>query len=483
MKQSVLNNAAYLIAAFIGQKFFSFIFFTLIARQAGVEITGAYIFAFSYTSFFAVFIDIGFSSFLIREIARSREQAQKLLSTILAAKIGFSVLTAVVVLFSLPFLHKSSQINHMVYVSVLVMILDSFTLTFWGVFRGLQNLKYEGLHVVIGQVVILITGLTALALRLPPFYLVMAVMTGSLYQFCVSLYLVGKRAQFSLKPIIDRSHLRQIFRISYPFALSLILTRFYTYFDQIYLSLIKGERDLGIYGVPYKLTFALQFIPGAIGSALFPAMSDYFVNDRGKLADLFERSMFYLMIIGLPAAAIIAVIAPQIITHVYGPQYFASVLSLRIMMISVPFIFMAFPVGALLNASNHQARHSLNIFFTLLTNVIANFLLTPKYSYIGASLAIVLSMAVLFFSDLMKVNQIMDYRKTYLLLSFGKGFLAAGIGALASWFASGLYNGLVYDLAVLPAVGIIVYFVAMLVFKAFTRKDLDQIRFLIAKRT
>ena len=72
MKQSVLSNTAYLVLAFIGQKFLSFVYFTLIARLFGVQTTGEYIFALSYTSLIAVFIDIGFSPYIIRETSRDK---------------------------------------------------------------------------------------------------------------------------------------------------------------------------------------------------------------------------------------------------------------------------------------------------------------------------------------------------------------------------------------------------------------------------
>ncbi|MBI3626513.1 flippase, partial [Candidatus Uhrbacteria bacterium] len=325
MKRSVLNNTSSLILAFVGQKIFALLFFTWIARRVGVDITGAYIFAFSYTSFFAVFIDVGFTSFLIRQIARDASSAQKLIATVLGTKFWLGILTAAAVLATIPLLHKSDLVNTMVYIAVAVMILDSFTLTFWGIFRGFQNLKYEGINVVIAQVVILLSGAVVFYGHLPPFYLAAAIMSGSLYQFMAGAVLIKKKLSLSLKPNLNFGRLKldlsPIFKISYPFALSIILTRFYTYFDQIMLSLMKGEYDLGIYGVPYKLTFAMQFIPGALGSALFPAMSEDFIQDKNRLGRLFEKSMFYLMLVSLPITTWVLVLAQPIILQIYGHKY------------------------------------------------------------------------------------------------------------------------------------------------------------------
>lgn len=488
MRQTVAKNAVFFTSALVGQKIFSFIFFTLIARFFGVENTGAYIFALSYTSIFSIFGDLGLAPLLIRETARSPQESERILRAMLAAKTWLIALTVAAAILVLQLINKSYLINTMVYLAVGIMVLDSFTLSFWAVFRGRQNLKYESINVLITQILILAVGLVVIWAGLPVPFLVGAVLAGSAYQFIASGILTGQKFRLKTWPKFDQLLIRHLFKASFPFALAGIFTRFYSYLDQILLSLMVGEKALGFYSVPYKLTFALQFIPQAFGAALFPAMSDYYIHSKDKLARLFERAIFYLTALAMPSAVGIALLARPIILKIYGSQYQPSILALQIMMIGLIFVFLNFPVGALLNAANRQTQQTINLGITLISNALLNIILIPRFSYLGASAAIVLSMAILFLTGLYRVGQVLDYRMGFLLISFLKASVAAGLMGLAVWYGLAIYQPggkleLVYQLLVIPLLGAFLYFLVMFLLKGFRKDDVIEIIRAVLRRS
>jgi len=93
MSNSVAKNTAFITIASIAQKVISFVYFTLIARNIGAESTGKYILALSFTTIFVVFIDLGLNQVLIREGAKSKDNLQKYLSSVLFTKLFLGVLT------------------------------------------------------------------------------------------------------------------------------------------------------------------------------------------------------------------------------------------------------------------------------------------------------------------------------------------------------------------------------------------------------
>jgi len=79
---NIAKNTSYFTLALILQKVISFTYFVLIARAIGPEDLGKYYFAISFTSIFGIFIDIGQSSVLTREVAKRPDEAEKLFSSV-----------------------------------------------------------------------------------------------------------------------------------------------------------------------------------------------------------------------------------------------------------------------------------------------------------------------------------------------------------------------------------------------------------------
>ena len=129
---NLARNTSYLTIALIIQKVFSFSYFVLLARNIGPENLGKYYFAISLTTIFAIFIDLGLVNYLIRETAKGLESSTKLLSNILGLKIILSSVSLIAVFLFINFLgHYDTLSKHLVYISSISMILDSFTLSFW----------------------------------------------------------------------------------------------------------------------------------------------------------------------------------------------------------------------------------------------------------------------------------------------------------------------------------------------------------------
>src|SRR3989338_1424872 len=83
---SAAQNAFYLTVAAVFQKIVSFVYFTIVARALGVEDVGKYIFALTFTTIFSVFVDMGLSPALSREVARDNTQAERHIQTTLFIK-------------------------------------------------------------------------------------------------------------------------------------------------------------------------------------------------------------------------------------------------------------------------------------------------------------------------------------------------------------------------------------------------------------
>jgi len=195
-------------------------------------------------------------------------------------------------------------------------------------------------------------------------------------------------------------------------------------------------------------------------------MSEYYANNKEKLSRVFEKAIRYLMIISLPVAFGIGVLAPDFVPKIFGVEYKSAVLPLQILMFSLIFLFLTFPIGSLLNATSRQLLNTKQVAIAALINFLLNFLLVPKFTYIGGAFSSLISTLVMFYLGLRVSGKIMTYNHKYLWQSFWQCFLSGIIMAAVLWL-------LLFKLhfIILIILGPVIYFSCLLLFKGLTKSD------------
>lgn len=466
---NIAKNTSYFTLALILQKVISFSYFIIIARNIGPENLGKYYFAVSFTTIFAIFIDIGMTSVLIREIAKNKSQAQNYIQNTLSLKFVLMIISWLTVVILINALHYPQLTKDLVYLSSLAMILDSFTLTFFGVSRGFHNLKFESIAVVIYQLVALILGITTLHFHMGLLWLMSVMVVASVLNFIYSGSLVILKWKIPLRFTYDSDLIKNIISMSLPFALFGIFQRMYTYIDSILLSILAGDTYVGLYSVAFKVTFALQFLPLAFVASLYPAMSTYYIKDKNKLAQIFERAMNYLIIIALPISFGIIILADKIIL-LFKSEYAGSILPLQIIVASLIFIFTTYPIGSLLNACDKQKINSANMALVLLVSIIMNIFLIPRYNAVGASITVLVTNILLLILGMIWVPSLIKYNYIHI----GKVVLKSSLAVMVM-VSILLYCKNFVNVFLLIPIGAIIYFGLLYMIKGFTKEDITSI--------
>ena len=415
--ESVAKNTAYLTISYVGQKILSFFYFVMVARFIGVEDLGKYTFAIAFTTLFAVCVDLGFTSALIRESARFIDKSSQYLSSVLWVKLGLGAVIYVVIVILVNLMGYPEITKQLVYISGVNMIFDQLSLTFWGLFRSYQNLKTEAISVVINQAIVVTVGLIVLSLKLPLVYLMLPFFCASLFSLIYSGWSVRKKLNVKYWPTFDKEIIKYLLRLAAPFALVAIFSRVYGHIDSIMLSKLAGDSAVGWYSVAMKMPVALQFIPAALAAAIFPAFSRHFIHDKIQLKQTFDRVMKFLMIAVLPLSIGGGLLAKPIVFFFFGSAFTPSILPLQILMLGLTFIFLNFPLGSLLNSCNRQVTNTVLVGATMLFNLALNIWLIPGFGFIGAAAAFFCSHAFLFIAGMIVSSRIIPYSKIKLLMT------------------------------------------------------------------
>ncbi|MFA6514210.1 MAG: flippase [Patescibacteria group bacterium] len=466
---NIAKNTSYLTVALILQKVISFAYFAMLARYLGPADLGKYYFAISFTTIFAIFIDLGFANVLTREVAKDQSRASHLLGNILTMKIPLAILSLLAVFVSINSLHYDPLVKYLVYISCISMILDSFTSTFFSVVRGNHNLKYESISSIVFQLIVLIFGYSALLLNGGLIPAMAALALASIYNFSYSWIILVKKLKVTVKMFYDKPLIKEIIKISWPFAVYGIFQRLYMYLDSVLLAFFAGNEQVGLYQVAFKIIFALQFLPMAFAASLYPAMSAYWSNNREQLVISFERAINYLIIISWPIIIGIILLADRIVL-LFKSGYDGAILPLQISIISLFFIFINFPIGSLLNACDKQKKNTLNMGIVTIVSIVLNIILIPNFQAIGASITVLITNILMFILGIVLVKKIINYRVLKNLMVLFKSLVAASLMGVIIFLGKAYFN-----IFILIPLGGVLYFYLLYLLGGFKKEDIASV--------
>lgn len=473
---SIAKNTAFMTIASVGQKIISFFYFAVVARMVGVEDLGKYGVALSFTTIMVVFVDLGFTNVFVREAAKKKEELQSYFSTVLFAKLltGGVIYIATIILASV--FGYEQEVRHLIYLSAVTMLFDSFQLTAFGAIRAMGNLKYESMAMISSQFFTLILGSIFLFLRLPLIFLILAFTIPSACSAIYAATILKKKFAISIMPRYDRAMIGMLLRIAFPFALAAIFARLYSNTDMLLVKSLAGNEAAGWYATPYKIAYAFQFIPLALVAGLYPLFSEYFVSNRERLQQLFHESVKYLLLIAVPIAIGIFLLAEDITVFVFGPKFLPSVLPLKIIILGIIFSFLSFPFGALLNAGNKQTTQTAIVGIVMVVNILLNILLIPQYGAVGAAWVSLIGGILLTLLGALFVPKLIRISFSFLVKTiFQIGLAVLGMAAVV-W-----YTDKQFHFFISIAAGVLVYVALLFATRAITKNQITHVLQLVRR--
>lgn len=161
--------------------------------------------------------------------------------------------------------------------------------------------------------------------------------------------------------------------------------------DILILSYLKGNVAVGYYEVASVLFYRLNVLSRAVNLSIMPLMArEYPVIGRRVVAYV-RRAVRYQALVALPVTIVCWALGGQIITLIYGAQFTPTVLAFQIMAL-VPFLrFVDHTLGTTLTVIDLHGRRALAMALMAVFNIGLNLLLIPRFSYLGAAVASVVT--------------------------------------------------------------------------------------------
>jgi O-antigen/teichoic acid export membrane protein len=362
----------------------------LAARFLGDEVYGQFAFAFALVALFEITADLGMKDYLVREVARRRDETGRFLLHAATLKVVLCALTAGVLALLALSLDLKPEVRTAIYLLTAAMFCKSFKLTLRGILVAHELFRREMLVVLIDRGLLLAACTTVLLLdaRLLPF--TWTFLGVSFVNLAITFAATG-RSLTRMPGRPEWGRLLALLRCAAPFALTTAAFLIYSRLDSVMLSLMRSDRETGWYNAAYRLTEGMIFIPMVVEYVLFPRLSILHLESREAVQALVRKASRHLVAIGLVITAVGIPLSGPLVALLYGDAYVPAVAALQILLLSLGFMFFTNTLRVVLNAVDRPLLPALGALFGAGVNVVANLFLIPHFGHLGTSLSTVLA--------------------------------------------------------------------------------------------
>jgi O-antigen/teichoic acid export membrane protein len=205
------------------------------------------------------------------------------------------------------------------------------------------------------------------------------------------LLLVGVRRRGLRFPAgVDTRLAREVLGRAAPMAATALLAVVIYNVDLIFLRIFRDTRELGLYLAGYTILNFLGVLGHVVALALLPTLTRL-RNSTAEFAALFGDSAARVFAAGIPLAVGGTIVAPLLVTVVFGDDFAPSARVLAVLVWSLPLLLLRSVIQAALIAHGRQDFVLRTTFAAALTNVTLNFIAVPLYGMVGAAVTTVVA--------------------------------------------------------------------------------------------
>ena len=382
----VAKNTTLMLIAQVVSLVLGFFITIYTARYLGVENFGILSLALSITGIYIIFTDLGLNILVVREIARNKDVANKYISNIAVIKILLTILTFVMVVFTVNILGYNTTVKNVIYIITFSIMIGTFIGFLSAVFQANEKMIYVSIGNILTSIALFVGTFIGIYYGLNLNFFAIIYFISNILIF-IYIFIAYIRVFSIPKWDIDLSLWKPTLKEAWPFGITSLSGLLYTYIDSIMLSVIVGTEAVGFYSAAYRIMLVMLFIPTAVNLAIFPLMSRYYTSSKDSLKHVHERYFKYMILLGIPIGVGITILADKIILLIYGQGFSPSIMILQILIWTIVLTFAGASFVQLLQSTNKQLIITKISMICLVFNIILNLFLIPRYSYIGASIA------------------------------------------------------------------------------------------------
>jgi O-antigen/teichoic acid export membrane protein len=358
----------------------------LVARRLPLDQFGEVSVALALVLILTALSDLGLQTILVRDVVETGHVRRAVLDGAVARKLILAVIAALVLVvlyvtathdwnLTVPFLFSLSIVGGALYNPTI------------SAYRSTGNIRLEVISEIGSRAVVLAGGgLWVLS-------------GGGIIAVAVAYSAVGIAIGLIVYLLVRRTatatgeHALPSFslRAGAPFALANTVGAVYQRIDNYLVALLRGTVAAGVYGVSYRFQDMNAILPAALGQL---ALSEAAGQDPRTRLSIAKRVAAQCFLLALGPAIVFSVFAQPLVVFLFGARYAVAAPIVVVLMVSTLPGAAALGIQGL-TAVTDPHRFAAATAGSLAINVVANLILIPPFSGLGAAAANVLSQTFL----------------------------------------------------------------------------------------
>ncbi len=388
-----VTNSVLILGARTVSRVISLVVVIVLANALGDANYGRYTTLIAYSGLVAVVGDLGFQSLYTREAARNRSELGDYLGTLIVLRVVLAAAAAVVLALALGL---GAGLPSLIVPGCALLIATAYASLLRNTFYSVGRAEFDAIAVVAETLIQ--AGLIIFGARRHSgvAYYVWAYTASYTFTIVYSLVVIHAFRLGRIRLGLDLGLVARWLPLALPFALTFFLTNVYFRAGFVILQQLRSFAEVGWYTLAYKPFEALQFVPLAIQTVVYPVLGVYFVSDPARLKVAYERFFKVLVLLGWPLTVGTFVLVHPI-NQIFNRsgQFAQSEPALRILAFGIVFLFANSAFYAMLNATNRQGFNAWATGLATAVAVALNLVAIVLFGYLGASVATVLTEAAL----------------------------------------------------------------------------------------
>jgi O-antigen/teichoic acid export membrane protein len=405
LKKRFLTNLALLVLLNLLIKPFWFFGIEVgVQNRVGEEMYGFYFSLFNFTFILNILLDLGINNFNNRALSRDHNLLGEHLAAIVPLKLLLAVIYAVVVLVAGKLIGYSNTQFRMLWILIINQFLASFIIYLRTNISGLQYYRTDSLLSVLDRgLMILFTGLLLWGnITRQPFRIEWFVYAQSL-SYLLTGIIAGSIVRFHSGRLTGRINWKRslgILRLSYPFALLILLMSTFNRVDSVMLErmLENGKAESGVYAQSFRVFDAFSQFSFLFAMLLLPMFSRM-IKLGQEVNDLVRIALPILLVAGITVGIAGNLYGTEIIDLIYLHPAPSSPMIFGLLMAGFLFVSASYIYGTLLTANNNLKQLNILAGATVVLNITLNLFLIPRYHAAGAAISSLCSQAFYAFAQ------------------------------------------------------------------------------------
>ncbi len=432
---------------------------------------GEYVIIYELLAFFGIAADLGLFTIAVRDMSEKEEEIPKIIGNILSLRTILVILTmiaAIVTVFLIP-AYADTRIPMGVALASLTVFLAIINGTITSVLQVKLKMEIASIATVLGKAVSLGFMVYVVFWGFPTntetgFYmLIFAGIVGNLAMVFMTNHYVRK-----ITPLVYRFDLdlwKEVMVKSLPYGIALILNTIYFRIDSILISVMRGQEEVGVYGVAMKMLENFAILPLYFMNSVLPVLTKSLKEKATRYREIIRYAFDFLASLAIPIVVGGVILAYPLIFVVSTPEFMSRVdegfygsdIALQILLFALLFQFLNVLFAFILLAVKKQSKLLYINGACVIFNIIANIVVIPIYGFRGAAVTSVLSEFIILVLTYFVARRYLDFS-----INFGNlgkiVFSALAMGAAVYYLQDPTYSYIRnWNVFVLIPIGAMIY--------------------------